>query len=83
MTTDTTKTRQSIKGRNDIEVLGEWASVVEHFSGSLNTASILLCDILDEQRKLNDHMRALADNMALSMTPMMMVDSAGRGPGEI
>ena len=50
---------------------------------TINIVGILLCDILDEQRKLNDHMRALADNMALSMTPMLMRDSAGRGPGKI
>jgi hypothetical protein len=50
---------------------------------TINVVGILLCDILDEQRKLNDHMRALADNMALSMTPAVMVDSAGRGPGKI
>ena len=50
---------------------------------TINVVGILLCDILDEQRKLNDHMRALADNMVLSMTPMMIRDSAGRGPGKI
>ena len=54
---------------------------------TINVVGILLCDILDEQRKLNDHMRALADNIALSMTPtlmpMLMRDSAGRGPGKI
>ena len=65
----------------DITSTREWLG--DRPADTINVVGILLCDILDEQRKLNEHLRALADNLMLSMTPMMIRDSAGRGPGKI